>query len=142
MQLVDFMVTTPGGDCLLIEVGDPSATAVRPDELVRMQASDYMTNQVCSELVPKCRSSWVILYLLGKEPPTARFVAVVGAEKLNLDPRRVLTLNELLKKRLKQEWDEPWQRPYVHSGVLLTTEMWNEEFPEYPLRRVSPGGQA
>lgn len=115
---VDFVVERPD-DVLLIEVKDPSNSRAPDGErakFVKKMESDELTHQ---ELAPKARTSWSYLHLMDRTAKPLRFVVVIGVDALSVQPVLLQHLGDRLKRRLAQEAEQPWVRPYVVSSVVL-----------------------
>jgi hypothetical protein len=119
IQPVDFVVDR-GNDVLLIEVKDPSHTRAPHAERARflsIMQSQELTNE---QLVPKARTSWSYLHLMGlhRQKPLI-FIAVIGTENLSIEPMLLQGLTDRLNQRLQHEADDPWVIQYVQSGIVV-----------------------
>lgn len=117
---VDFVVERDD-DILLIEVKDPSQTSVpasERDAFVRSMRTKELTHQ---QLVPKARSSWWYLHLMARTTKPLRYVVVIGAEALSLQPLLLTQLRDRLRSRLDHEGPEPWVRQYIADCVVLAS---------------------
>ena len=136
IQPVDFVVDR-GHDVLLIEVKDPSNThapATERARFLRIMESQELTNE---QLVPKARTSWSYLHLMGlHRQKRLTFIAVIGTENLSIEPILLLGLTDRLNRRLQHEADHPWVIPDVQSGVLVAAVDLPQVLPGVRVRRL------
>jgi hypothetical protein len=145
VKLVDMVVEEEHG-LLLIEVKDPSASpkgtdpnaaaAVQKERVAYLKKlhNDALINE---ELTPKARNSYVYLHLMGRDAKPMRFVFVLGAAEMKLDPALLLGFKDRLLKRLRKETELPWVKEYVADCLVLTEATWPVAFPGYALTRVT-----
>lgn len=144
MPLADFVVEEK--DCVwLVEVKDPSAKpkgmdehAARAVESERRKFLDELGKDtlIHQRLVPKARNSYLFLHLMGRDDKPMRFVFLLGAKYLNVDPRLLLNFKDRLLGRIRQETEAPWKKQYVEDCLVLTEELWRMMFPNYSLERI------
>lgn len=116
---VDFVIERPG-DLLLIEVKDPAtsrAPAKQRAAFIREMQTNTLTHK---KLVPKARTSWSLLHLMGRtSAKPLRFIVALGIDGLAVEPALLQGLGERLKSRLAQETETPWVRPYVSTSAVI-----------------------
>ena len=115
---VDFVAEGPS-ETVLVEIKDPSATAVpsdQADEFVKKMQTKELTH---NNLVPKARSSYGFLHLMKRDEKPMRYVVVIGIEKLSVQPALLLNLTDRLRSRLASETDVPWKRKYIRDCVVV-----------------------
>ena len=115
---VDFIAEGPA-ELVLMEVKDPSASAVpvknRQDFVAKMQTKEL----VYEELVPKARSSYGFLHLMARDAKPMRYV-VVGTENLSIQPILLMHLTTRLRVRLTQETNTAWKRKYISNCSVVS----------------------
>jgi hypothetical protein len=133
---VDFIVERER-DILLIEIKDPSASRAPAEErekFVKKMTSDELCHQ---ELVPKARTTHGYLHLMGLDTKPMRYVVVIGAEHLSLQPVLMQSLADRVKKRLLHEAEAPWQLRYIESCVVLSATDVGKHLAGVKVRRLS-----
>lgn len=134
MQLVDFVVEEQHRT-LLIEVKDPSQSAV-PERERRSFAKKMRQNTLIhQELVPKARDSYTYLHLMANDSKPFLFVVVLGLEELPDQVALLAPFKDRLLGRLRHEAEEPWLRQYVTDCIVVTPDLWSTHFPDYALTR-------
>jgi hypothetical protein len=144
MQLVD-VVVEENERLLLIEVKDPSARP-RGDnpqaiEALKKERIAFLKklrddSLISKELTPKARDSYTFLHLMGRDDKPMRFVFLLGAAEMKLEPALLLGFKDRLLARLRKETDQAWTRAYVTDCLVLTEATWAMAFPKYALTRV------
>ncbi|MEM6454045.1 MAG: hypothetical protein AAF772_03030 [Acidobacteriota bacterium] len=131
---VDFVVER-AHDILLIEVKDPSNSGTPSDERVRFVKKMTTKSLTYDELVPKARTTWSVLHLMGRTDKPLRFIVAIGVEALAIEPPLFLQLTDRLKKRLEKEIDVPWVRPYVADAFVVDALELDRHFPGIKVTR-------
>lgn len=143
-QLVDFVIEDDDRT-YLIEIKDPSCAPKKTGEAAqkaieneRLKFLKKIQNDelITVELTPKARDSYCILHLMGQDQKSMFYTVLLGAKELKLDPALLMNFQERLNKRLLQEMDEPWSRPYVKGCAVVTEDTWHDIFPQFPMKRV------
>lgn len=120
---VDFVLEGQD-ELILMEVKDPSASkapAGNQKKFVEKMQSKELTHE---ELVPKARSSYGYLHLMERDTKPMRYVVVIGAEKLSIQPALLMNLTDRLRKRLAHEADTAWKRRYIDNcAVVAATDL-------------------
>lgn len=93
--------------------------------------TDELTHQ---NLAPKARSSYGFLHLMGRDEKRMRFVVVLGAERLSIQPALLLQLTDRLRKRLAHEADQPWHREYIANCAVVNPRKPGEGVTGMPSR--------
>ncbi|MEM9553990.1 MAG: hypothetical protein AAGC60_07010 [Acidobacteriota bacterium] len=134
MSFVDF-VLTDSDRTVLLELKDPAAA---PDQHRATQIDTFLkqvkSHQLVDDhLVPKTRDSYTFLHLMERDPrrPTLCVVLLGFA----LEPALLLRFKERLARRLRQEANVPWRRPYVDDCLVLDAATWPRAFPDWALDR-------
>jgi hypothetical protein len=121
----------------LIEVKDPSASSV-PENERRQYVHRMQTRELThEELAPKARGTYTFLHLMGRDKRSMRYVVVLGTEKLSMQPALLLNLTDRLRKRLAQESEQPWQRTYIQSCVVVATSGVPKALPGCSVERIA-----
>lgn len=141
MKFVDLVIERET-DVLLVEIKDPSISTSPQKErnsyLKRLQNNSVLTQ----ELTPKARDSYVYLHLMERDNKPFKFIVLLGLDAF--DPERQKALMFGFKDRLladiREESFEAWKRRHISDCVVLSVESWNQQFPEWQIRREIPVG--
>lgn len=141
MKFVDLVIERET-DVLLVEIKDPSISTSPQKErnsyLKRLQNNSVLTQ----ELTPKARDSYVYLHLMERDNKPFKFIVLLGLDAF--DPERQKALMFGFKDRLladiREESFEAWKRRHIADCVVLSVESWNQQFPEWQIRREIPVG--
>lgn len=132
---VDFVLEGQD-EIVLMEVKDPSASDApagnRQDFVKKMQTKELTHD----ELVPKARSSYGYLHLMERDTKPMRYVVVIGADKLSMQPALLMTLTDRLRKRLAHETDTPWKRRYIANCAVVAAADLSKALPGCSVRRT------
>jgi len=141
MKFVDLVIEREQ-DILLIEIKDPSHSK-SPDRdrntyLKRLSDNSVLTQ----ELTPKARDSYLYLHLMERDNKPFKYVVLLGLDAF--DPERQKALMFGFKDRLladiREESFEAWKRKHITDCVVLSVESWNQQFPEWQVRRETSAG--
>ena len=144
MKLVD-VVVEEDARLLLIEVKDPSAkpkgagphAAASIQKERRAFLKEVQEDSLISKhLTPKARDSYTFLHLMGRDDKPMRFVVLLGAAELKLEPALLIGFKDRLLARLRKESERAWVKEYVADCLVLTEATWAMAFPKYSLTRV------
>ncbi len=120
MAFVDFVVEGVD-EIVLIEVKDPAASRI--EEGRRRFASRLAGRELVNEhLAPKARDSYTYLHLMRRDAKRMRLVVVLGIDGMSVQEPLLMTLNDRLRQRLRQEGREPWEREYMRSCIVVPIE--------------------
>jgi len=136
MAFVDFVVEEESR-IFLIEVKDPSnpkAEDKDSSEFIKKLREKTLINET---FVPKARDSFTYLHLMKRDNKEIILVVLLGLEQFAFDPALLVNLKDKLKKRLKQETDQPWKKEYVKDCLVVTLMNWNDFFSSFHISRAS-----
>jgi hypothetical protein len=139
MKFVDLVIERDE-DVLLVEIKDPSnkraTAAARQDYFKRLSDNSILTQ----ELTPKARSSYTFLHLMERDAKPFKYVVLLGLDAF--DPAHQKALLTGFKDRLladiRCETDAPWQRHHIADCVVLSVDIWNKTFADWPVTRIPP----
>ena len=141
MALVDCVIEREN-DILLVEIKDPSDTRGNEKErkryLKRLQEGSVITD----ELTPKIRDSFTFLHLMYRDQKELKYIVLLGLEEYDETTNKALLGNfkDQLLNNIKQETVIPWKNFYLKDCVVMTVEIWNRVFTQWPVTRVSQAG--
>jgi hypothetical protein len=138
MKFVDFVVSTPENDSLLVELTDPSDTtapAVGREEFRRKLGK----GDLVMECVQKARGTYCYLHLMNRSNDDKCFVLLIGDDHpdLKLDRAIFSTLQDKIVHRSRHEGLEPWKLPYLNGVVVLGISDWKKYYPKFSLERIA-----
>jgi hypothetical protein len=138
MKFVDLVIERDD-DVLLVEIKDPSNQRVPAAEQDKYLKRLSDRSIIAEELTPKARSSYMFLHLMKRDAKPFKYVVLLGLDAF--DPERQKALLTGFKDRLlayiQCETDKPWQRQYIADCVVLSVDIWNKTFADWPVTRVS-----
>ncbi len=134
MMLVDFVVEG-STELVLIEIKDPAASP-REEERRRFAKEMEGKQLVNGHLVPKARDSYTFLHLMGRDTKSMRFLLVLGADGMSLQEPLLMSLNDKLRRRLRHEAIDPWEREYMKSCAVVRYEKLSNALPGCSATRV------
>lgn len=138
MQLVDLVIEREC-DTLMIEIKDPSDTRAKDKDrnkyLKRLKDNSVIT----TELTPKARDSYTWLHLMERDEKPIKYIVLLGLDAFEPQEQKAVLGNfkDRLLANLRKENEAPWKRKYVQDCVVLTVDMWNKVFSDWPLKRIS-----
>ncbi|MFY3002170.1 hypothetical protein ACOTIX_23610 [Achromobacter xylosoxidans] len=139
MKFVDLVIERDQ-DILLVEIKDPSHSKSQDKDrnayLKRLSDNSVLTQ----ELTPKARDSYLYLHLMERDNKPFKYVVLLGLDAF--DPARQKALMFGFKDRLltdiREESFEAWRRKHIADCVVLSVESWNQQFPDWQVRREAP----
>ncbi len=137
MKFVDLVIERDE-DVLLVEIKDPSnkevPVAERQSYFKRLSDNSILTQ----ELTPKARGSYTFLHLMERDAKPFKYVVLLGLDAF--DPKQQKALLTGFKDRLladiRCETDTPWRRQHIADCVVLSVDIWNKTFADWPVTRV------
>lgn len=139
MKFVDLVIEREK-DILLVEIKDPSHSRSqakqRKDYLKRLADNSLLTQ----ELTPKARDSYLYLHLMERDSKPFKYVVLLSLDAFDPDRQKALMFGfkDRLLADIREESFEAWKRKHIADCVVLSVDSWNQQFPEWPLRREAP----
>lgn len=139
MKFVDLVIERDQ-DILLVEIKDPSHSRSQDRErnayLKRLADNSVLTQ----ELTPKARDSYLYLHLMERDSKPFKYVVLLGLDAFDPDRQKALMFGfkDRLLADIREESFEAWKRKHIADCVVLSVDSWNQQFPEWPLRREPP----
>jgi hypothetical protein len=144
MKLVDFVVSTPEQEYLLVEVKDPSDTVA---EAANIEVFKRKLNQgeLLLTCVQKARGTYCYLHLMQRDSSKRYFVLLIGDDHpdLKLDKVILASLRDAIDHKWRYEAKELWKLPYLNGILVLGISDWKKYYPEYSIERIvtAPGSE-
>lgn len=137
MKFVDLVIERDY-DILLVEIKDPShkRTPAGEREKYFKRLSD---NSILSqELTPKARSSYTFLHLMERDAKPFKYVVLLGLDAFDQVQQRALltSFKDRLLADIRCETDTPWRRQHIADCIVLSVDIWNKTFADWPVTRV------
>lgn len=139
MKFVDLVIERDK-DILLVEIKDPSHSR-SPDKERNSYLKRLANNSVLSdELTPKARDSYLYLHLMERDTKPFKYVVLLGLDAFDPEVQKGILygFKDRLMADLREESFEAWRRRHIADCVVLSVESWNQQFPDWPLRREPP----
>ena len=136
MKLVDLVIEREN-DVLLVEIKDPSISTC-PEKERNSYLKRLENNSVLSqELTPKARGSYLYLHLMERDSKPFKYVVLLGLDAFDSDRQKALMFGfkDRLLADIREESFEAWKRKHIADCVVLSVESWNQQFPEWQVRR-------
>ncbi|CAB3821457.1 hypothetical protein LMG26854_01488 [Achromobacter aegrifaciens] len=139
MKFVDLVIERDQ-DILLVEIKDPSHTKSQDKDrnayLKRLSDNSVLTQ----ELTPKARDSYLYLHLMERDSKPFKYVVLLGLDAFDSDRQKALMFGfkDRLLTDIREESFEAWKRKHIADCVVLSVESWNQQFPEWQVRREAP----
>jgi hypothetical protein len=138
MKFVDLVIEREE-DILLVEIKDPSNDKAPPAERLKYFRKLADNSILTQELTPKARGSYTFLHLMKRDTKPFKYVILIGLDAYG--PVEQLALLTGFKDRLladiRCETDTPWQRHHIIDCSVVSIEIWNREFANWPVTRLS-----
>lgn len=138
MKFVDLVIERDE-DILLVEIKDPSNKDVPVSERAsyfrRLSDNSILTQ----ELTPKVRGSYTFLHLMERDAKPFKYVVLLGLDAFNPAQQQALLtgFKDRLLADIRCETDMPWRRQHIADCVVLSVNIWNKIFADWPVTRVS-----
>lgn len=139
MKFVDLVIER-AKDILLVEIKDPSHSR-SPDKERNSYLKRLTNNSVLTdELTPKARDSYLYLHLMERDKKPFKYVVLLGLDAFdpNLQKGLLFGFKDRLLADIREESFEAWKRKHIADCMVLSVDSWNQQFPEWPLRREAP----
>lgn len=137
LNLVDIVIEREH-DVLLVEVKDPSHVRV-PENNRTCYAKSLRDNTVLKqELVPKVRGSYLYLHLMERDDKPFKYVVLLGLDAFDVQIQAGILSG--FKDRLVENVQNEgpcWKKKYIEDCVVLSVELWNKRFADWPIERIS-----
>jgi hypothetical protein len=139
MKFVDLVIERER-DILLVEIKDPSHSRSldkdRNSYLKRLANNSVLTE----ELTPKGRDSYLYLHLMERDHKPFKYVVLLGLDAFDPDRQKAVMFGfkDRLLADIREESFEAWKRKHIADCMVLSVETWNQNFPDWPLRREPP----
>jgi hypothetical protein len=136
MKFVDLVIERDQ-DILLVEIKDPSHSKSQDKDrnayLKRLSDNSVLTQ----ELTPKARDSYLYLHLMERDNKPFKYVVLLGLDAFDPDRQKALMFGfkDRLLTDIREESFEAWKRKHIADCVVLSVESWNQQFPEWQVRR-------
>ena len=137
MKFVDLVIERDS-DVLLVEVKDPSHSK-SPDKernsyLKRLRDNSILTQ----ELTPKARDSYSFLHLMEKDSKPFKYVVLIGLDAFDSEIQKGILagFKDRLLSNIRCEAYKPWKRKHIADCVVMSVEIWNQKFGEWPVARI------
>lgn len=138
MKFVDIVIEREE-DVLLVEIKDPSN--VKCPEKERQKYFKRLTDNsiLTQELTPKARDSYTFLHLMERDSKPMKYVVLLGLEAFDPDRQKALLtgFKDRLLADIRCEGHLPWRRQHIADCVVLSVDIWNKIFADWPVTRVS-----
>lgn len=138
MKFVDLVIERDA-DVLLVEIKDPSNKRA-PAEAQRDYFKRLSDNSILTqELTPKARSSYTFLHLMERDDKPFKYVVLLGLDAFDPEQQKALLtgFKDRLLADIRCETDTPWRRQHIADCVVLSVDIWNKTFADWPVTRVT-----
>lgn len=141
MALVDCIIEREN-DILLVEIKDPSNTRGNENERKKYLKRLREGSVISDELTPKIRDSFTFIHLMQRDIKELKYIVLLGLESYDKTTQKALLGNfkNVLLASIKQETILPWKKEYIKDCAVMTVEIWNQYFTQWPVTRVSQAG--
>ncbi|MBY5806101.1 hypothetical protein [Rhizobium ruizarguesonis] len=141
MKFVDIVIERES-DILLVEVKDPSNRRA-PTEHRQRYFKELTDNSILTqELTPKARGSYIYLHLMERDTKPFIYVVLIGLDAYDaIEQKALLTgFKDRLLADIRCEAATPWRRHHIADCVVLSVDVWNKLFVDWPVARVAAAG--
>lgn len=139
MKFVDLVIERER-DILLVEIKDPSHS--RSPNKERNSYLKRLTNNsiLADELTPKVRDSYLYLHLMERDTKPFVYVVLLGLDAFDSEIQKgvMYGFKDRLLANIREESFEAWKRKHIADCVVLSVDSWNQQFPDWPVRREVP----
>jgi hypothetical protein len=139
MKFVDLVIERDT-DVLLVEIKDPSHSKSRDKErnsyLKRLSDNSVLTQ----ELTPKARDSYSFLHLMQRDGKPFKYIVLIGLDVFDPSQQKAVLagFKDRLMADIRCEAYEAWKRKHIADCAVLSVETWNQNFPKWPVTRLTP----
>ena len=133
MSAVDF-VFADSRYYYFIELKDPDNPCAQPDAIEEFK-EQVRNDTLCETLIKKYRESWLYRWAQDKLDKPVIYCVILSCRKLT--PVDYLILDQRLKQKIPIKGNCSWKRTFIHNCVVFDIKTWNEEFPNWQIRRIS-----
>lgn len=137
MKFVDLVIERDR-DVLLVEIKDPSISKC-PDAERQSYFKRLSDNTVLKQdLTPKARDSYTFLHLMERDNKPFKYVVLLGLDAFDYDRQKALLsgFKDRLFADIKHETEMPWRRQHIADCVVLSVDIWNKTFADWPVTRI------
>lgn len=138
MKFVDLVIERDD-DVLLVEIKDPSnqRAQVKEQKAYFKRLSD--NSVLTQELTPKARCSYTFLHLMERDAKPFKYVVLLGLDAFDPEQQKALLtgFKDRLLADIRCETDTPWRRQHITDCVVLSVDIWNKTFADWPVTRVA-----
>jgi hypothetical protein len=138
MKFVDLVIEREK-DILLVEIKDPSNDKVPHQERINYFGRLADNSILTQELTPKARGSYTFLHLMKRDTKPFTYIVLIGLDAYApVQQRALLTgFKDRLLADIRCEAAEPWLRHHIADCMVVTVEIWNTTFANWPVTRLS-----
>lgn len=138
MKFVDLVIEREN-DILLVEIKDPSNKRTPAHERARYFKRLSDNSILTKELTPKARSSYTFLHLMERDTKPFKYIVLIGLDAYDpVQQKALLTgFKDRLLADIRCETDTPWRRHHIADCVVLSVDIWNKTFADWPVVRVA-----
>ena len=138
MKFVDLVIERDH-DILLVEIKDPSNKRTPPKEREKYFKRLSDNSILTQELTPKARSSYTFLHLMERDTKPLKYVVLIGLDAYDAVQQKALLtgFKDRLLADIRCETDTPWRRQHIADCVVLSVDIWNKTFADWPVARVA-----
>lgn len=138
MKFVDLVIERDN-DILLVEIKDPSNKRTPAEERTKYFKRLSDNSILTQELTPKARGSYTFLHLMERDTKPLKYVVLIGLDAYDpVQQKALLTgFKDRLLADIRCETDTPWRRQHIADCVVLSVDIWNKTFADWPVARVA-----
>lgn len=138
MKFVDLVIERDH-DILLVEIKDPSNKRAPPEKRAEYFKGLLDKSILTQELTPKARGSYTFLHLMERDTKPLIYVVLIGLDAYDpVQQKALLTgFKDRLLADIRCETDTPWRRQHIADCVVLSVDIWNKTFADWPVARVA-----
>jgi hypothetical protein len=143
MKFVDLVIERDT-DVLLVEIKDPSISR-SPDRERNSYLRRLRDDSIIKlELTPKARDSYLFLHLMQRDSKPCKYVVLLGLDAFDdLTQKGVLGgFKDRLLAAIGWEAESAWRRKHIVDCAVLSVSGWNQQFPDWPVGRITAAVKA
>jgi len=139
MKAVDFIIEWKDR-IFFVEFKDPETPASRPKDRQKF-LKKFLTGQIDSDLKTKYRDSFLYEWGCNRAENRINYLVLIAVE--GLGPAELLNRTDALKRQLPLmgPFGKEWPRPFVAGCVVLNVATWNQQLPQFPVKRLTHADQ-